>query len=148
MADVFTKEKRSEVMSRIRSRGNRDTELALMAILRARKIFGWRRHLAIPGRPDFAFRLERVAVFVDGCFWHCCPRCGTRPSSNRQFWEKKLAANRSRDRKVNRLLRQRDWKVVRIWEHELNDPARIAHTLQAVLRLRMSLQGWSLEKQK
>ncbi|HRZ81636.1 MAG TPA: very short patch repair endonuclease, partial [Candidatus Hydrogenedentes bacterium] len=79
MTDVFTKEKRSEVMSRIRSRGNLRTELRLIEIMRGAGITGWRRGQPVLGRPDFVFRRERVAVFVDGCFWHGCPKCYRRP---------------------------------------------------------------------
>jgi DNA mismatch endonuclease (patch repair protein) len=133
VADVFSREKRSEVMSRIRGRGNRATELAFAKLLRAEKITGWRRHLPLPGRPDFAFRRFKVAVFVDGCFWHCCPRCSNRPANNREFWAKKLDLNVERDRRVNEALANLGWNVVRIWEHELKHPAavvdRVAHTL-------------------
>ena len=71
------------------------------------------------GRPDFVFRRLRVAVFVDGCFWHACPVHATRPKNNAAFWRKKLAANQARDRFVTRALRRAGWRVLRIWEHEL-----------------------------
>ncbi len=119
MPDVFTKAKRSEVMSRIRSRGNKETELALAKLFRAHKITGWRRHLKVFGSPDFAFREKCLAVFVDGCFWHGCPRHCKIPAGNRAFWKKKLSANRKRDRRVNRELRKLGWRVIRIWEHDL-----------------------------
>ena len=162
MPDVFTKAKRSEVMSRIRSRGNRDTELAFAKLLRANGIKGWRRHVEIHGRavlprgpnikaarqhrptnnqrtarrsvpafrvkPDFVFRQVRLALFVDGCFWHGCPRHATWPANNRAFWKKKLAGNKTRDRVVNHALRRAGWRVIRIWECELpkqNSGARI-----------------------
>lgn len=119
MSDVFTKEKRSEVMSRIRGQGNKRTELALIKIFRQLGITGWRRRYPAFGKPDFAFPALRLAVFVDGCFWHCCPKHKTRPQSNKEFWEKKLETNRRRDREVNRELKKRGWLVLRIWEHEL-----------------------------
>jgi len=119
MADVFTKAKRSEVMSRIRGRGNKETEIALARLFRASGITGWRRHTSLFGRPDFAFRQQRVAVFVDGCFWHGCPKHGNIPANNRSFWETKLAANKARDRRVNRELHKLGWCVHRIWEHDL-----------------------------
>jgi len=119
MADVFTKAKRSAVMSRIRGHGNKDTELALMKLLRDHNITGWRRNQKVFGKPDFAFRKIRLALFVDGCFWHGCPRCYRRPKSNRKFWDAKIARNRERDRRVNRELRRIGWRVMRIWEHEL-----------------------------
>jgi DNA mismatch endonuclease (patch repair protein) len=117
--DVFTKAKRSEVMSRIRSRGNRGTELRLIAIFREHGITGWRRHRPVFGKPDFVFPKLRVAVFVDGCFWHACPQHYTAPANNATFWRKKQAANRRRDRLVNRTLRKSGWRVLRIWEHSL-----------------------------
>lgn len=119
MADVFTKAKRSDVMSRIRSRGNAKTELRLLAILRLGGITGWRRHVNLVGRPDFVFRKERLAVFVDGCFWHNCPKHGTFPATRPVFWLKKLEANKARARRVNRTLRKEGWRVLRIWEHDL-----------------------------
>ena len=129
MADVFTRAKRSEVMSRIRSRGNRDTELALANLLRAHHITGWRRHFEIRKaesgkqkfkvRPDFVFPKLKVAIFVDGCFWHGCPKHATKPKNHRAFWRRKLAGNKARDRLVTRTLRRAAWHVIRIWEHEL-----------------------------
>jgi DNA mismatch endonuclease (patch repair protein) len=72
MPDVFTKAKRSQLMSRIRSHGNKNTELALVRILRAQGITGWRRHQPVFGKTDFIFPRLRLAVFVDGCFWRGC----------------------------------------------------------------------------
>ena len=134
MPDVFTKAKRSEVMSRIRGQGNQDTELVLVKLLRQHHITGWRRNQKVFGKPDFLFRRNRLAVFVDGCFWHGCPRCYRRPASNRKFWDAKLARNRERDREVARELRRLGWRVVRIWEHDLaRRPAACVRTIQAAL---------------
>ena len=135
MADIFTKAKRSDVMSRIRGRGNKDTELALMRVFRAHCITGWRRYQPVFGKPDFVFPKRRVAVFVDGCFWHGCPQHATKPRNNAAFWRKKFAANQSRDRLVTRTLRKIGWRVLRIWEHEL---ARKNET-RLVARLRRAL---------
>ena len=140
MADIFTQSKRSDVMSRIRSRGNRATELALVRVFRAHGVTGWRRHVKVRikrqsttprpsaqsgeggefrARPDFVFPKLRLAVFVDGCFWHGCPRHETKPRNNAAFWRKKFARNKERDRLVTRTLRNGGWRVLRIWEHEL-----------------------------
>lgn len=119
MPDVFTKRKRSEVMSRIRGRGNKETELAFAKVLRRHSITGWRRHQPLFGKPDFSFRRLRVVVFVDGCFWHGCPEHSNMPANNRTFWKKKLAANKLRDRLVTRTLRRQGWVVIRLWEHDL-----------------------------
>lgn len=119
MADIFTQAKRSILMSRVRGRGNRRTELAFAKVLRGNRLTGWRRHQAIPGTPDFVFSSLRLAIFVDGCFWHCCPKHATEPKNNGAFWKAKLARNRARDRSVTRELRLKGWTVLRIWEHEL-----------------------------
>lgn len=119
MADIWTKTKRSEVMARIRGRGNRSTEGRLAALFREHGFTGWRRQRPLPGRPDFVFPARRIAVFVDGCFWHGCPRHGTMPKENRRFWRAKITRNRERDREVGVELRRLGWKVLRVWEHEL-----------------------------
>ena len=136
MPDVFTIAKRSEVMSRIRSRGNERTELRLVAVFKELGITGWRRHLVIKAegrgmknekltvRPDFVFRQERVAVFVDGCFWHACSKCYIRPEQNQIYWDAKRETNAARDRKVNRMLKAAGWEVLRLWEHELRRSGR------------------------
>ena len=135
MPDVFSKAKRAEVMGRIRSSGNRETELALARLLRRHHVTGWRRQADLFGKPDFTFRARRVAVFVDGCFWHGCPKHGTRPRQNRGFWERKLNGNRARDRRVNRALRAKGWRVMRVWEHELTrrNEARVVGRLRRAL---------------
>jgi len=152
MPDVFTKAKRSQVMSRIRSRGNKETELALAKLLRRHGIKGWRRHSEIHGRdtaprrpwtarrsvptfrvkPDFVFRQVRLALFVDGCFWHGCPKHATKPKNNSAFWRRKLSANKQRDRLVNRALRRAGWHVLRIWECSLQKHPRSC--IQRILR--------------
>ena len=73
----------------------------------------------LPGKPDFVFPKPRLAVFVDGCFWHGCPKHATWPKTNRAFWRKKIARNRARDREVGHALRRMGWRVIRVWEHGL-----------------------------
>ena len=116
--DVFSKRKRSLVMSRIRSTHNRSTEQAFVDYLKAYHITGWRRHYSLQGRPDFVFPKMRIAVFIDGCFWHRCPYCydGHIPKQNRHYWVKKLARNRRRDTANNRTLRSLGWRVFRVRE--------------------------------
>lgn len=134
MPDVFTKAKRSEVMSRIRGKNNLSTEVCLIRIMRSAHITGWRRHQSMPGRPDFVFRKSKLAVFVDGCFWHRCPKCGNLPQSNAEFWRRKLEGNRDRDRLVSKQLRALGWMPLRIWEHELqNDNGAVLKKLTRAL---------------
>ena len=134
MADIFTKAKRSEVMSRVRSRGNRSTELRMISIFRSHGISGWRRNRPVLGRPDFVFPAGRVAVFVDGCFWHGCPRHYNAPANHAAFWRKKFEINKRRDRLVTRTLKRLGWRVVRVWEQALSgDVRRVAARVMAAL---------------
>jgi DNA mismatch endonuclease (patch repair protein) len=119
MADVFSRKKRSDVMSRIRSEGNTDTELALIRVLKKNGITGWRRRWPLLGKPDFVFPAAHLAVFVDGCFWHACKQHSKPPKTNCEYWRKKLRRNRERDLLVAAGLRARGWRVLRLWEHEL-----------------------------
>lgn len=143
MVDIYTPTQRSRLMSQVRSHGNRTTEMVLLRLLRAHGIRGWRRRHQAFGKPDFAFPLAKLAVFVDGCFWHGCSQHRKIPASNRAFWRKKLAANVARDRRVNRVLRSEGWSVIRIWQHDLAERpqwcvSKIRRNL--ALRLRESAQ--------
>lgn len=134
--DWLTPEQRSRNMSAIRSKGNRTTEQALRYRLVRAGIRGWVLHSAdLPGRPDFVFRDRRLAVFVDGCYWHGCPKCYRPPESNASYWSEKLRRNKARDRKVNRLLRQDGWTVVRFWEHDVKkSPAKVIARIQELTK--------------
>lgn len=116
MADVFTKRKRSEIMSAIRGR-NTKPEKAVISILRALGFKPERNPKDLPGSPDAVLRRRRVAVFVNGCFWHGHPGCrrATIPATNRRFWRSKILRNRRRDTRVTLALRRRRWHVVVFW---------------------------------
>lgn len=143
VADVFSKEKRSKVMAAVKSTGNVSTEIRVVQAMKAARVRGWRRHMSlrisdkgvvITTRPDFVFKEKRVAVYLDGCFWHGCPSHRTFPKSNRAWWRAKLLANVARDQRLNRLLRQQKWCVVRIWEHDVkSDPHRCVRRVQKAL---------------
>jgi len=128
MPDVFSKKKRSKVMSCIRSKGNKNTELALIKLFRKNAFMGWRRHQKIFGKPDFVFAKLKLAIFVDGCFWHCCKIHFRMPKNNKSFWAEKFSTNQKRDRLVTKTLRSMGWKVLRIWEHELTKKNEIKLT--------------------
>lgn len=118
--DNVTPSVRSDIMSRIRSKGNRSTERRLRALLAGNRIKGWRANAKdITGTPDVVFDVKRLAIFVDGCFWHGCPKCYRRPKSKRKFWDAKVVENRARDRRVTHKLRKDDWTVIRLYECEL-----------------------------
>lgn len=133
MADTLSIAERSNRMSRVRGACNESTELCLLRLLRAARIRGWRRGVALVGKPDFVFRRERVIVFVDGCFWHGCPRHARIPKSRLAFWVPKLARNKARDRVVNRALREAGWRVLRVWECALSAKRQVA-TLRRIAR--------------
>lgn len=133
--DIVSKAKRSEMMAHVRGCGNKDTELVMVRLFRNWGITGWRRRQHVFGNPDFVFRRVKVAVFVDGCFWHGCPAHGRVPKTHRRFWAAKFAANKARDRVVNRMLRADGWTVIRVWEHELRrkNQARLQRRLARLM---------------
>jgi DNA mismatch endonuclease (patch repair protein) len=111
---------RSENMRAIRSNANATTERRLVSMLLRARLGGWRlRAKELPGTPDFVFPQSRVVVFVDGCFFHGCPRCGHIPKTNRAYWRAKISRNRKRDRQMSRELRAAGYSVIRIRECEL-----------------------------
>ena len=119
MPDVYDKATRSAVMSKVRSKGNKSTELRLVELFHEYGITGWRRNYPVKGRPDFVFTTRRIAVFVDGCFWHGHDCRNTHPKENEDFWIAKRERNIKRDREVTANFEQRGWIVIRIWECEL-----------------------------
>ena len=143
MADVFTKAQRSAVMARVRSRDNASTEIRTVELLRATEITGWRRHSRIFGKPDFIFQKAKIALFVDGCFWHGCPRCKRVPTSSEAFWRAKIQRNIQRDKKVSRQLRKEGWKVIRIRECRLRMPTQFLNRLKALNLRRVAEVGAS-----
>jgi len=134
MADFLTKTQRSQRMAAIKGKANEKTELRLKSLFNRYGITGWRRHYPITGRPDFVFLKLKIAIFVDGCFWHSCPKHSHIPRSNTTFWKQKFLRNRTRDRRVTVELRRSGWKVLRIWEHELARKNE-ALVLQRIIRL-------------
>jgi DNA mismatch endonuclease (patch repair protein) len=131
--DNVPKEIRSRIMAAIRSRGNATTELLLAKLLRAAGIRGYRKHWPVAGKPDFAWPGRKIAVFVDGCFWHGCS-CKTIPRTNRKFWKEKIENNRRRDRRVSRELRRKGWIVIRIKECAVCKPSTLARIVAVVSR--------------
>lgn len=110
---------RSALMNRIRSRGNASTKLAMAALFRRYGVAGWRRHIKVLGiRPDFVFKKTKIAVFIDGCFWHACfSHCHA--ERLQYYWRTKVVNNWVRDIEQNKLLKSNGWHVIRVWEHDL-----------------------------
>lgn len=122
-------------MSRIRSKGNRSTERKLRSSLVGAGVSGFKLHpKSLIGRPDFVFPDQKLAVFVDGCFWHGCPDCYIRPQTSQAYWDEKLSRNQKRDAKVNAELKATGWSVFRIWEHQLKHPKRVRRAIIRRLR--------------
>ena len=124
MADVFDSKKRSDIMSKVRSNNNKSTELALIKFFKENKITGWKRNYPVKGHPDFVFLDKKIAVFVDGCFWHGHDCRNTRPSDNAEYWQKKRERNIKHDKEVTAMFENRGWTVIRIWECELKKKNR------------------------
>ena len=136
MADVFSKEDRSGIMRKVKSSGNQSTEMKLIQYFDAHHITGWRRHYNVKGHPDFVFMPLRIAIFVDGCFWHGHDCRNTRPADNAEYWEKKRQRNIDHDRAVTAMFEKRGWTVIRIWECELRK--KNAETLNKKLQSLLS----------
>ena len=119
MADVFDSQERSDVMRQIKSKRNKTTEIRLIEIFKQNNVTGWKRNYPVKGHPDFVFLKWRVAVFVDGCFWHGHDCRNTYPATNKEFWQKKRDRNIKHDQEITELFENRGWTVVRIWECEL-----------------------------
>jgi DNA mismatch endonuclease Vsr len=129
-------------MRAIKASSNVTTELRLRAHLIRNRIMGWKvRTRDVIGCPDFFFPTERIAVFVDGCFWHGCPKCGHMPKTNRPYWRNKLARNKQRDAQVTRTLRLHAIRVLRLWECQLRDKPSSCVKRLFVLLGRMPVAG-------
>lgn len=133
MADQFTRAQRSEIMRRVKGQ-NTSLELAVGTALRRAGLKGWRRHgRGVLGTPDFYRAQEKLAIFVDGCWWHGCRRCYRRPKSNTEYWDAKKARNVARRNAVTRGLRRSGWRVLRLWEHDVRSN-RVERALLKFLR--------------
>jgi DNA mismatch endonuclease (patch repair protein) len=120
MVDVLTKEQRSYNMSRIRGTGT-GPEMLLRKLLFSKRLRGYRVRSKVFGKPDIVFPKYGIAVFVDGCFWHRCPVCYTKPETNMEFWEGKIEGNMKRDKMVNERLAREGYEIIRFWEHEIKN---------------------------
>ena len=123
--DTFSKEERSQIMAKVKSKGNRSTELKAIKIFNDLNILGWKRNYPVQGKPDLVFLKYKIAVFIDGCFWHGCKEHCRMPNSNQKYWQQKIEKNKIRDLAVNRRFTKRNWKVIRIWEHDLKKPINL-----------------------
>lgn len=123
-------------MRAVKSKGNQSTELKLIALFRKFRVTGWRRNSTLPGHPDFVFPQKRVAVFADGCFWHGHNCRNVSPAQHADYWRAKIKRNQARDKAVARELKRKGWKVIRIWECQINESGlkKIVKTLEETAR--------------
>jgi DNA mismatch endonuclease (patch repair protein) len=134
MADIYSKVKRSEIMSHIKNRGTQPEEkvASMLRVLRVR----FRRNVkSLPGEPDFVVSSVKIVIFVHGCFWHNHSNCNRAnlPKTNRRFWKIKIESNKRRDTRIARLLRKQGWHVITIWQCSIRDPDRVLNRMKRIL---------------
>lgn len=135
MTDVLTKRQRSYCMSRIRGKDTQP-ELILRKAISGAGIRGYRLKYKLLGKPDIVFPKRKIAIFIDGCFWHKCPKCFSELSTTKKYWVKKIQSNIDRDQRVNKTLKKMGWKILRIWEHDTERNLNIC-----LLRIRRLFKG-------
>lgn len=124
---------RSRTMSAIKGKHTKSTERKLRMILVRSEIKGWKLHASnLPGKPDFYFPHKRFIIFVDGCFWHGCSRCGHIPKTNTTFWAAKINRNIERDKANRRSLKKLGLNVLRVWEHSLKSASATSKVINKI----------------
>ena len=119
MADIYTKEKRSEIMSRIKSKDSKIETEFRRAIWKAG--FRYRKNVkSYFGKPDLVLKKYKIVIFIDSCFWHGCKKHCRLPATNKKYWIDKIKRNKERDKEVNRYYKKIGWNIIRIWEHDIN----------------------------
>jgi len=121
MPDKFSKEVRSKIMSKIRGKDTSPEILLRKALFRKGYRYSLKKRFKeLNCRPDIVLVSRRICIFVDGCFWHGCPRCYRAPKSNRRYWLPKIRENIKRDRRQDAYLKKNGWRVIRVWEHDVD----------------------------
>ena len=133
MADVFNTEQRSRIMRSVKSTRNKSTEQRLIQFFKENKITGWRRNYKLFGKPDLVFPATRVVIFTDGCFWHGHDCRNTKPKANELYWKSKIEKNRLRDDFVSKVLIEKGWKVIRLWECSLKDTSYLISIFKNII---------------
>jgi len=134
MADIYSKVKRSEIMSHIKNRGTQPEE-KVASMLRSLRVRYRRNVKSLPGEPDFVVSSVKIVIFVHGCFWHNHSNCNRAnlPKTNRRFWKIKIESNKRRDKRIARLLRKQGWRVITIWQCNLRDPDKVLNRMKRML---------------
>jgi DNA mismatch endonuclease (patch repair protein) len=120
MPDNLKPEDRKKTMKAVKGKGTK-LERRLSAMLAGMRIKGWRKNANdVSGKPDIVFDVQKIAIFIDGCFWHGCPICQRKlPETNKSYWERKINRNIELAREYKQILEENGWQVIRIWEHEI-----------------------------
>jgi DNA mismatch endonuclease (patch repair protein) len=129
MADIFTKKKRSEVMSKVK---NKDSKIEV-AFRKQLWVEGFRYRKNSKkyfGKPDIVLPKYKTVIFIDSCFWHGCKKHGSIPATHMKFWTEKIDRNKVRDKKVNKYYKNKGWKAVRVWEHDL--PSKTKEVIRGI----------------
>jgi len=126
--DHLTKKQRSYLMSTIKGKWTKQERL-VHNYLKGTKI-KHRMHPHIIGNPDIILIDKKIAIFLDGCFWHGCARCYKRPTSNTKYWDQKFIMNKKKAKYASSVLRKDGWEVIRIWEHEINNKSKLKSRMQ------------------
>ncbi len=136
MADIYTRAKRSELMSRVKQ-ARTEPEEKVANILASLGVIFQRNVKDLPGSPDFVIESAKTVIFVHGCFWHGHINCklAKRPATNKAYWNTKVVDNRKRDRRKNRLLRKQGWHIITIWQCKLQKPESVSKRLERLLGL-------------
>jgi len=134
MADIYSKVKRSEIMSHVKNKGTQPEE-KVANMLHALRVQYRRNAKSLPGEPDFVVFSAKIVIFVHGCFWHNHSNCNRAnlPRTNRRFWKTKIENNKKRDRRIARLLRKQGWHVIIIWQCSLRDPDKVLNRMKRIL---------------
>lgn len=118
MTDNLTKEQRTKNMKAIKSQSSLENRVTKLLWKMG---FRFRKNVNLFGKPDISIKKYKIVIFIDSCFWHCCPLHGNIPKSNKDYWEKKLIRNMIRDKEVNNYYQENGWNLLRVWEHELKE---------------------------
>lgn len=133
--DPLSSVERSALMAKVKGSGNASTERVVEAMLNDRGIEGWVKHPDLPGKPDFYFPDQRLVIFVDGCYWHGCPRHVRYPQANADYWRAKIERTMRRDDRTRRLLRRQGFHVMRVWEHDLKRDTWVKRLMSIMKRI-------------
>jgi DNA mismatch endonuclease (patch repair protein) len=136
MTDTVSKKKRSEIMSKVKSKGSKIEIEFRKAIWKAGFRYS-KNPTKYFGKPDLVLKKHKTVIFVDSCFWHGCKRHCRLPATRKEYWTEKIERNKQRDKEVNRYYKKIGWKVIRVWEHDIENKAvRIVKNIEKTIKMK------------